>query len=486
MGQYLQPTPLHLPVDRWVTPEEFAEHKRVGEAIGIPHVEAGPLVRSSYHAGEAVPASDAPRWPRVAPRDGSFEDVEEPACKPDPVRPPRGGPAAISLGARAPRRRSPAPCGLPGSSDGPPSRSLLGLAPGGACRAGTGRPAAGELLPHRFTLTARDGSRDGGLLSVALSARSPPPGSPQHPALRSPDFPRPIRRSPAAARPAPPFASIPPRRERQPGRTSVDSALSMRLRLASALFARHGRRGRVQPVAVGTDRPGGARSGDARRRDRRRRAHARSPRRSSARTRATPAPTRGRWPARGRRPPRAVGALAGDPGPRVPGNDLGRGRGRPDRAGCAVRGGERAGIGRAPARGRRAGHDHVLVPARRRRHDHALAVARRPDAAALRRSARHVERARLHARRHPAQPDVRDRREAGNDVEEAGSTSPSTRSCRSRTGSSSCSVSSDRAARSRPKDAVLLDADGNRVAAAREVTSSLRSMPAGIATSKGS
>jgi lipoic acid synthetase len=51
MGQYLQPTKLHLPVDRWVTPEEFADHKRDGEAAGIAHVEAGPLVRSSYHAG---------------------------------------------------------------------------------------------------------------------------------------------------------------------------------------------------------------------------------------------------------------------------------------------------------------------------------------------------------------------------------------------------------------------------------------------------
>jgi lipoic acid synthetase len=51
IGQYLQPTKLHLPVDRWVTPDEFAEHKRVGEGLGIPHVEAGPLVRSSYHAG---------------------------------------------------------------------------------------------------------------------------------------------------------------------------------------------------------------------------------------------------------------------------------------------------------------------------------------------------------------------------------------------------------------------------------------------------
>jgi lipoyl synthase len=51
MGQYLQPTSFHLPVDRWVTPEEFAAHASAGEALGLPHVEAGPLVRSSYHAG---------------------------------------------------------------------------------------------------------------------------------------------------------------------------------------------------------------------------------------------------------------------------------------------------------------------------------------------------------------------------------------------------------------------------------------------------
>ncbi|HEX6845181.1 MAG TPA: lipoyl synthase [Actinomycetota bacterium] len=54
MGQYLQPTPYHLPVDRWVTPQEFAGHAEAGEAIGIPHVEAGPLVRSSYHAGRQL------------------------------------------------------------------------------------------------------------------------------------------------------------------------------------------------------------------------------------------------------------------------------------------------------------------------------------------------------------------------------------------------------------------------------------------------
>jgi lipoyl synthase len=51
IGQYLRPTEHHLPVDRWVTPDEFAEWKALGESFGIAHVEAGPLVRSSYHAG---------------------------------------------------------------------------------------------------------------------------------------------------------------------------------------------------------------------------------------------------------------------------------------------------------------------------------------------------------------------------------------------------------------------------------------------------
>jgi lipoic acid synthetase len=55
MGQYLQPTKFHLPVDRWVTPEEFAEHARFGtKKFGFAHVEAGPLVRSSYHAGKQL------------------------------------------------------------------------------------------------------------------------------------------------------------------------------------------------------------------------------------------------------------------------------------------------------------------------------------------------------------------------------------------------------------------------------------------------
>jgi lipoyl synthase len=50
LGQYLQPTREHLPVVRFVHPREFAEYKRLGEEMGFKHVEAGPLVRSSYHA----------------------------------------------------------------------------------------------------------------------------------------------------------------------------------------------------------------------------------------------------------------------------------------------------------------------------------------------------------------------------------------------------------------------------------------------------
>ncbi|MFZ0521490.1 MAG: lipoyl synthase [Candidatus Acidiferrales bacterium] len=57
LGQYLQPTPEHLPIVRYVHPDEFAEFKRLGEVMGIKHVEAGPLVRSSYHAFEQQEAA---------------------------------------------------------------------------------------------------------------------------------------------------------------------------------------------------------------------------------------------------------------------------------------------------------------------------------------------------------------------------------------------------------------------------------------------
>ncbi len=58
IGQYLRPTTNHLPVARWVTPDEFAQLKRIGEAMGIDHVESGPLTRSSYHARQAADAAD--------------------------------------------------------------------------------------------------------------------------------------------------------------------------------------------------------------------------------------------------------------------------------------------------------------------------------------------------------------------------------------------------------------------------------------------
>ena len=54
IGQYLRPTPQHLPVLRYVTPGEFADFRNEGFKLGFTHIEAGPLVRSSYHAAEAL------------------------------------------------------------------------------------------------------------------------------------------------------------------------------------------------------------------------------------------------------------------------------------------------------------------------------------------------------------------------------------------------------------------------------------------------
>ena len=53
VGQYLRPTAQHLPVTRWVTPEQFERFRVLGEDLGIPHVEASPLTRSSHHAVQA-------------------------------------------------------------------------------------------------------------------------------------------------------------------------------------------------------------------------------------------------------------------------------------------------------------------------------------------------------------------------------------------------------------------------------------------------
>jgi lipoic acid synthetase len=50
LGQYLQPTPKHLPVVEFITPEQFQKYKEIGVDMGFRYVESGPLVRSSYHA----------------------------------------------------------------------------------------------------------------------------------------------------------------------------------------------------------------------------------------------------------------------------------------------------------------------------------------------------------------------------------------------------------------------------------------------------
>jgi lipoic acid synthetase len=54
IGQYLRPTSHHLPVERWVEPATFDDYARAGRNLGIRHVEASPLTRSSYHAKSAA------------------------------------------------------------------------------------------------------------------------------------------------------------------------------------------------------------------------------------------------------------------------------------------------------------------------------------------------------------------------------------------------------------------------------------------------
>ena len=57
LGQYLRPSSKHLPIVRYVSPEEFLEFKLAGNEMGFAHVEAGPMVRSSYHADDSHTAS---------------------------------------------------------------------------------------------------------------------------------------------------------------------------------------------------------------------------------------------------------------------------------------------------------------------------------------------------------------------------------------------------------------------------------------------
>ena len=54
LGQYLQPTPKHLPIQEFITPEQFEKYKELGLKMGFRYVESGPLVRSSYHAEKHI------------------------------------------------------------------------------------------------------------------------------------------------------------------------------------------------------------------------------------------------------------------------------------------------------------------------------------------------------------------------------------------------------------------------------------------------
>jgi lipoic acid synthetase len=66
IGQYLRPSPKHLPLERYYHPDEFVEMKAEALALGFKHVESGPLVRSSYHARDQVPGAELKRLRRQA------------------------------------------------------------------------------------------------------------------------------------------------------------------------------------------------------------------------------------------------------------------------------------------------------------------------------------------------------------------------------------------------------------------------------------
>ena len=61
LGQYLRPSADHLPVERYVPPDEFVQLRAAALDMGFDHVEAGPLVRSSYHAWSHVSPESAPK-----------------------------------------------------------------------------------------------------------------------------------------------------------------------------------------------------------------------------------------------------------------------------------------------------------------------------------------------------------------------------------------------------------------------------------------
>jgi lipoic acid synthetase len=76
IGQYLRPSPQHLPVTRYYTPAEFAELSQIGAKMGFHHVEAGPLVRSSYHAERQVRRGPPAKAPSPHPEHLPLHEAE--------------------------------------------------------------------------------------------------------------------------------------------------------------------------------------------------------------------------------------------------------------------------------------------------------------------------------------------------------------------------------------------------------------------------
>jgi lipoic acid synthetase len=70
IGQYLRPTREHLPVVRWAEAAEFDHYRRLGESLGIAHVESSPLTRSSYHAKRAAGAAAGSKTSSMAATSG--------------------------------------------------------------------------------------------------------------------------------------------------------------------------------------------------------------------------------------------------------------------------------------------------------------------------------------------------------------------------------------------------------------------------------
>jgi len=75
IGQYLQPTTKHAKLDRFVTPEEFQSHEKIGRAKGFLMISASPLTRSSYHAGADFEKLKAARLAKLAAASGSIDLV---------------------------------------------------------------------------------------------------------------------------------------------------------------------------------------------------------------------------------------------------------------------------------------------------------------------------------------------------------------------------------------------------------------------------